>query len=456
MSNLTQLRMAAREIFDEALRAVDAGDAVRRNLQLSGQHLVVCGERIELKDRRIFSIAIGKAAPSMARALEEILPERLAGGLLSGPGTLQSPQSANRKLSTLWQVHEGGHPLPNEQSLAAGKTALAMMKRANEEAARLIFLVSGGGSAMLEWPVSDEISLEDLRVANKVLVNSGASISEINAVRRAFSAVKGGKLADLAPNCDQITLIVSDVLAGQEWNVASGPTLSPPPNASDARELIEKYQLRSAVPPAILNAIDANSEKRATPLSESAGLREHFVLLNNGHALEAAANAARRRGFSAEIARDISDEPIQPGCEKLIQRLSEIGGETESDNCLVSGGEFACPVRGDGLGGRNVETALRLACTADLSLSNTGDFVALCAGTDGIDGNSPAAGALVDSTTMQRAKAIGIDPHDFLARSDAYSFFVALGDVINTGPTGTNVRDLRLLLHSAQRKPADT
>jgi hydroxypyruvate reductase len=163
--------------------------------------------------------------------------------------------------------------------------------------------------------------------------------------------------------------------------------------------------------------------------------------------LQAAAKATRGRGFITEIAGDIIDDPIEPGCEQLLARLSELQAHNPSANvCLVSGGEFACPVRGEGIGGRNLETALRLAIAADRDRDRIGQFVALLAGTDGIDGNSPAAGAIIDSTTLERSRTIGLDANNFLDRSDSYSILAALDDVITTGPTGTNVRDLRILM----------
>jgi len=203
------------------------------------------------------------------------------------------------------------------------------------------------------------------------------------------------------------------------------------------------------MPASILRAIEMQTELPESPHDK---LREHRVLLDNNDALEAAASAALRRGYTVEFARDITDDAIDTGCENLLNRLTNLRETTGriigADLCVVSGGEFACPVRGTGLGGRNLESALRLALVASSDRFATRDFVALCAGTDGIDGNSPAAGAIVDHTTIERATKIGLDAHDFLNRSDAYSFFVALGDAITTGPTGTNVRDLRILLAS--------
>lgn len=454
MSNLFQFRLIAREIFDEALHAVNAQAAVRHGLRIDGSRLSVCEASFELSaGAQVYSIAIGKAAGTMAIALEDVLGDQLSEGVIAAP----AGNAGRGMLSKLWRCFEGGHPLPNEASLAAAEAAFALLDRANQDRALVIFLISGGGSAMLEAPISKEITLEDLRSANQTLVTCGASISEINAVRRAFSAVKGGRLAMRAPNSSQVTLIVSDVPRGEEHNVASGPTLTPPADKPSATEVVARYNLSDKLPRLIMRAVEnaADSSASETLALQSnretprPNLDEHFVLLDNDTALEAAATAARGRELTAEITRDISDENIEAGVEKLLTRLSELKASDGANVCLISGGEFACPVRGDGLGGRNLETALRLAIAADQNSGRVGEFVALCAGTDGIDGNSPAAGAIVDSTTIERARRIGLDPADFLNRSDSYSFFVALGDVVTTGPTGTNVRDLRILLTAA-------
>src|SRR5574341_225287 len=433
MPNLNELRLAAREIFDEALRAVDPAAAIKNAVRLESSGLAICDTRFTLpSEANLFGLAIGKAATSMAFALEDVLGYRFVDGVISAP----------RRASSRWQYFEGGHPLPNAASLKAGKAAFSLLNVANHERALVVFLISGGGSTMLEWPISEDISLEDLRAANQTLVSCGASIGEINAVRRAFSAVKGGRLAASAPNCPQATLIVSDVPRGEEKNVASGPTLSRPNGAPSAADVVASYTLQEKLPASILRAI----ENPASEIPTAASRQSLVVLLDNDTALQAAANAARTRGFAADIAHEISDDQIEVGCEKLLARFTNSREASAPALCLISGGEFACPVRGNGIGGRNLETALRLAIAAENNRGRIGEFVALCAGTDGVDGNSPAAGALIDRTTIERARSIGFGANDFLKRSDAYSFFEGLGDAITIGPTGTNVRDLRILL----------
>ena len=332
-----------------------------------------------------------------------------------------------------WQNSLGGHPLPHEASLAAAQAAFGLLEEANEEQANVIFLISGGGSALMEWPIAEDISLEDLRNANQILISCGARISEINSVRRAFSAVKGGELARRAPHAKLFTLIVSDTNPGDEASVASGPTLNAPVDAPSAIDVVEHYHLETVLPESIMNAV-RRAKPSSTPITGS-----HVVLLDNRSALNAAAHKARELGYTSAIFDDICEQPIQEGCDLLLASAPQ----HEKPFCAISGGEFSCPVRGDGRGGRNFETALRCAIGLD-NLDR--QCVVLSAGTDGIDGNSPAAGAIADATTLQRARNLNLDAEQYLARSDSYSFFEQLNDLIVTGPTGTNVRDLRLVL----------
>ncbi|MDT4897312.1 MAG: glycerate 2-kinase [Acidobacteriota bacterium] len=442
--DLPALHRAAREIFLEALHGVDAREAVRRAASLDGSHLKLVKTTVDLTNHPtgIYSVAIGKAARPMASALSEMLGERLAAGVIAAP-------TSDTSLSDRWRVFEGGHPLPNQASLDAARAAFDLLRRAESERAPVIFLISGGGSALMEWPREEGTTLEELRAINDALISCGANIVEINAVRRAISAVKGGGLERRAPNCAQISLIVSDTNAGEEKIVASGPTFDPPTDSSEAAAVIARYELEASLPASILRAIRHCSEKMVAPSHYP--LREHYVLLDNECALASAAEAARSRGFAVEIAHDVVEQAIAEGCSLLLAQLLDLSRRASREHrgvCLISGGEFACPVRGSGVGGRNAESALRWAIELDARAGDSGfsHAVALSIGTDGVDGNSPAAGALCDETTIKRARRFNLDAHHFLDESNAYNFFQPLGDAIITSPTGTNVRDLRIML----------
>lgn len=452
MNELRELRTVAREIFAEALRASDARRAVLRAVEFDAATLRIGDVHFELRGDapKVYSVALGKAAAAMASALDELLGKALKGGVLSAP-------RSDFKLSERWRVYAGGHPLPNEESMEAARAAFELLRGTDDPDALIVFLISGGGSAMMELPRDERLTLEELREANRLLVSCGAPIDEVNAVRRALSAVKGGGLASLAPRAAQVTLVISDVASGRAYDVASGPTLAAPPDALGVVEIITRFGLTSKLPSSILRAIeeaDARSPAQTSPKAQ----RTCHVLLDNTSACEAAVRAARERDFVVEFAQDVVEQHVEEGAAELVSRLMTLyareGAAGERGVCLISGGEFSCPVRGGGTGGRNSETALRVAFELEKVLAERGTraglvpehVVALCAGTDGIDGNSPAAGALADETTITRAHARGLDAQTFLEESDSYTLFDLLGDAVNTGPTGTNVRDVRILL----------
>ena len=462
-------RLDARRIFDAALAAVDPRPAVRRAVSLDGARLKILGDEFDTETygAGVYCVALGKAARAMAAALEEVLGGKLRAGVLSA-----TPHGV--RLSERWQVFAGGHPLPNGESVAAARAAFELLRRADDTASLVVFLVSGGGSAMMEWPRDPSVTLEDLREMNRVLVNCGAAIEEINAVRRAVSAVKGGGLAGAAPRAAQVTLIVSDTGDAGGRAVASGPTFTSDASR-DVREAVStvrRYDLAARLPPPVLRSLELPREDpkagarhpALAPALPHASAQEgpprrHHVLLDNSHAAEAAADAARALGYAVEVARDIADQHVEEGARLLVSRLLALRArERGRAVCQVSGGEFACPVLGGGRGGRSGETVLRCALELERLAADDGRFaqaapggprfVVLGAGTDGVDGNSPAAGAVCDETTVSRAHSRGLDPRRHLEASDAYGFFSALGDAVETGPTGTNVRDLRILLAS--------
>ncbi|MDT7603037.1 MAG: glycerate 2-kinase [Acidobacteriota bacterium] len=468
----SDLRRLALGIFAQTLEEMDARRAVHSAVHFEGARLKIFDAEFDAGARPldVYSVALGKAAGSMAVALDEILGEHLREGVVSAP-PLKTPLPAR------WQVFEGGHPLPNEASLQAARAALDLLSRADEQAATnarsvvVVFLVSGGGSAMLELPRDAGVALEDLRAMNRSLVTCGAGIAEINAVRRAVSAVKGGGLSRAAARAAQVTLVVSDVGRGAAQAVASGPTFSvdDEQNTREARDVIQRYDLAAHLPASILRAVERHRapDASANTRKKESAVRRHFVLLDNALAVKRAAEIARGLGFAVEVARDLVEQNVEEGARALVSRLFELRERTGVGRgvCVISGGEFACPVRGDGVGGRNSETVLRCALELDArtskldaaaatqhgavspeSFDRRARFVVLGAGTDGIDGNSPAAGALCDETTAARARSLGLDAGKFLDASDAYTFFAALNDALVTGATGTNVRDLRILL----------
>ncbi len=452
MSSTGELRRTARAVFDETLAAIDAREAVSRAVRLAGSRLTIVDADFDLSldARKIYAVGCGKASVAMAAALAETLGSRLTAGVVSAP-------PCDARFDARWRVYAGGHPTPNEESLAAARSAFLLLEEADRSSALVIFLISGGGSAMLEWPRDARLTLEDLRETNRVLVSCGASISEINCVRRALSAVKGGRLSRLAPRASQATLIISDTPPGRPFDVASGPTLPAPAETHTPAQILARYELASRLPARVVRALDEAAGGAVDEAwMKSDASRRHYVLLDNARVLEGAAQAARVRGFTVETAEDIDEQDVAEGARALVARLFELygraGGEGSGGGvCLVSGGEFSCPVRGGGTGGRNAETALRVAFELEEQVRRAtgarlpGSVVALCAGTDGLDGNSHAAGALCDLTTLARARALQLDPRLHLAESDAHTFFDALGDAVITGATGTNVRDVRIL-----------
>jgi hydroxypyruvate reductase len=439
----TDLREAALELFSRGLADADTKNAIFRAVRLKDGKIWVVDQVLDLSDfSGIYVISFGKAGMAMAAGLDAVLKDKLTAGIVSAP-------QSDISLPSRWEVFHGGHPLPNEASFATARAAIELLKKADAEKALVIFLISGGGSAMLDLPRDEDVSLPDLHEANKVLVTCGATIGEVNAIRRCLSKIKGGGLSQIAANTTQISLIISDTNPGEDANVASGPTIGPPmPGNSpqDVARIVEKYRLKDSLPKSVLRSIKRSFE---SPTLRPASEIEHsvYTLLDNKGIIETIAKEAESRGFAVEIADDLVEAPIKDGCRELASRFLELRRRVNGKPIvLISGGEFACPVRGVGVGGRNLEATLRMVCEVeDLDLHGV-DFIVLNAGTDGIDGNSPAAGAVADQDTLKRSRELGLDAGEYLENSDAFTFFAALDDVITTGPTGTNVRDVRMLL----------
>lgn len=434
------LRTIAADIFERTLAAIEVEAVVNQALQCDGATLHVCGAAVPLHQfSNLLVVAIGKAALPMARAAKRSLGARITNGLVATNAvTGEVPQG--------FQVFTGGHPLPNQGSLDAAAAALQMLRAANDEKTLVLFLISGGGSAVFEKPIGDSISLEDLQTVNRVLVGCGAVINEMNIVRRFLSAVKGGRLAEAAAKARQISLYISDVNSDDLATVSSGPTLPSNATRADFDRVVAKYDLLSQFPPPVA-ALIGSGNLPEMPQTIVADTRAHHLLLDNRVALRLAQQIAEASyQCVVEIAADLIEGEVEEMAAIHLHRLAALRAAHPGQTvCLLSGGEVICPVRGNGQGGRNQEFVLRAAM--QLAKHSALESVAvLSAGTDGIDGHSPAAGAIADETTLLRAKQLQLSPEAHLQNSDSYNFFAALGATLMTGPTGNNVRDVRILL----------
>ena len=431
------MKQTAKQLFLGTLAAIQIPTALARKLDRSGAVVHAAGASIDLAEfREIVAIAFGKASFAMAESLSEILaPEFQVDGILVGP--TPPPRALPG-----WKSFVGGHPLPSAGSFAAGRAILKRLERCGDRTL-VFFLVSGGGSAMVEQPLAASVTLEDFQKLHHALVTCGAPIEEINVIRKHLSATKGGRLASAAPQSTKITFAISDVPEGHESALASGPTLPDTTTSQDAERIARHYDLLSKFPAPIRGLFERHALSETPKSDNPAFARAHFELLLREHDLTHACHrACEAAGFICLADNSTDSWPIEKAADHLLAQL----GALKRDNpgrpvALLAGGEVSSPVTGNGIGGRNL--AFVLACVPKIAGKK---IAVLSAGTDGIDGNSPAAGAVADGETLQRAREAGIEPADFLRRSDAYNFFKLLGDAIVTGPTGNNLRDLRILL----------
>jgi hydroxypyruvate reductase len=433
---MADAKKLTRRIFEQTLASIHIPDAMERKILRSGSRLCVDDWTCDLADcADLRVIAIGKAAHAMLEGFARLFPDTPFTGVASAP----VPPARPIENVTYFL---GGHPVPNDQSWQSAQAALALLKACGRNSLA-VFLLSGGGSALMELPLVPQQSLADIQQLNHILVACGASIDEINAVRKHVSAVKGGRLAVAATPATKLTLAISDVPRGKESALASGPTLPDPTTCVDVQRILDQYAIRPKLPLALKRWFEPGqmpeTPKQGTPAFENA----HFSLLLGVHDLfHAAHHAAEAEGIVASCDNSTDDWPIARAADWLLAQLDDLGRMNPGRRvALIADGELSSAVTGDGLGGRN--SAFVLACVEKIA----GRPIAiLSAGTDGVDGNSPAAGATADGSTLARAKALGMSPQDFFRRSDAYRFFEKLGDAILTGPTGNNLRDLRVLI----------
>ena len=380
-------------------------------------------------------MAIGKAAVPMAAEFLGRFDIQSDAGVLSSPNWTEwaHPNFA---------CFKGGHPAPNADSLRAAEAAKKILGNATRDDL-VVFLVSGGGSACFELPLLETICLDDLIELNQLLTERDLDIVEINTIRKHLSLVKGGRLAEMCQGACQVTLYVSDVPMGYESFVASGPSMPDSSSLSDMHDILRKHEVGFCLPRSVNDAIGNGLVPETPKPGAPAFVRSSwFKLLDNADCVRAAVTFAKRAGWRPVVVEGVDDLHVEEATTILLERLnSELAHTREVPLALISGGELISPVRGKGKGGRN--QAFVLECVERIAGR---EIAVLSAGTDGIDGNSLATGALADGTTLERSLDAGVDLVRCQAESDSATFFAALGDNIITGATGTNVQDIRIIL----------
>lgn len=428
-------RLAA--VFERSLQRISLDLLLPRRLSRRGGILQIGEEAIRLGDyRRVVVVAFGKAAFQMTSILLRVLPASMPrSGVVSGVGA-HPPELVEMA------VYRGGHPCPNRQSVEAAEAAIEMLQgcSAND---LVIFLLSGGGSAMCEAPLIPSVSIEQARALNQLLVTCGATVLDINDVRKHLSRIKGGRLAEFAHPARQITLYVSDAPPGHPSNVASGPTMPDESTLADCRAIVARHDLAGRLPAGLGRILESDAVQE-TPKAGAACFENSswHCLADPEDALQALLTEIRWEGWLAAIDRSIDDDcPLEQATTRLLSRLERMRrANPGSTVAVLASGEFCCPVIGDGVGGRN--QAFVLDCVPRIQGRR---IAVLSAGTDGIDGNSRAAGAVADGSSFARAAALGLSPKTCARQSDSNSFFDRLEDALWTGPTGNNLRDLRIL-----------
>ena len=435
------LRKQAVAVFRAGLEAADPVAAVLRFLRVKQGKLLAGRRRYPLDAfDNVWVVGAGKAGAAMAQAVERVLGARIRGGLVN---VKDGHLARLRRI----ELNECGHPVPDGRGVR-GAERIADIVRGAGKRDLIVCVISGGASALLPMPAAP-VTLEEKRATTSLLLACGANIHEINAVRKHISRIKGGQLARLAYPAQVLALLVSDVVGDDLDVIGSGPTAPDASTFAGAQAILDKYGLRERIPAAVRERIErgvrgeiAETPKPGDPAFERT---TNLIVGSNRLAVDAAARKARELGLRPVVLSTVIEGEAREVARMhaaIAREVRATGRPLKPPLCLISGGETTVTLRGNGLGGRNQEFVL--AAAIDLAGSN--EVVVLSGGTDGTDGPTDAAGAIADGATLERAGRLGLDARQFLAENDSYRFFDALGDLLKTGPTGTNVMDLRLVL----------
>jgi hydroxypyruvate reductase len=441
MKKQQRLREDAQTIFKAGLQAADPLEAIHRHVKKIGLRLQVEEKSYDLsRYEKIYVIGGGKAGASMARAIEDLLKSRITSGLIN----VKYGHVADLEVIRL---NEASHPVPDEAGVRGAQKIVALADQAGEKDL-VICLISGGGSSLLPLPV-EGIALEEKQALTQLLLACGATINEMNALRKHISQIKGGQLARIVKPATLINLILSDVIGDPLDVIASGPTAPDESTFEDCWQILEKYQLIHRIPSSILNHIRAGLsgliQETPKPDDPAFSKTQNLIVGSNLLAVKAAVQKAKELGYNALILSSFIEGETREVAKVHAAIAKEIAS---SDNpisrpaCVISGGETTVTLKGKGFGGRNQEFVLAAA----IDIAGLDDTIVLSGGTDGSDGPTDAAGAIADGSTAKRAKDLKMDPFKYLQENDSYHFFQPLQDLIITGPTNTNVMDLRILL----------
>jgi glycerate 2-kinase len=441
--SLEKLRGDVRAIFDAGLKAVDPIKAVKNHINRDGNTLRVQGIGYDVAAyENIYVIGMGKAAASMAKAVEDILGDKLTSGIVNVKYGHTVPLNKIK-------INEAAHPVPDDAGLKGSQEIIELLKKTGEKDL-VICLISGGGSALLPLPAGN-LTLEDKQAVTKSLLECGADIHEINSIRKQISAVKGGRLAAFVYPSTLISLILSDVIGDDLDVIASGPTVPDTHTFHDCRNIIQKYKLDQRVPKSVIEYIEkgCSGEIEDTPKSDSPVFErtQNAIVGSNILAVSAAKEKAEELGYNSLVLSTFihgETKEVAKVHAAIAKEIRSSGNPLKKPACIISGGETTVTIEGKGLGGRNQEFVLAAA----LDIDGLNDVVILSGGTDGNDGPTDAAGAFADGTTISRAGKLGLNAYEYLCDNNSYNFFKPLGDLLITGPTNTNVMDLRVLLIS--------
>ena len=438
-----EARRIALDVIEKVMESVDPKKLIHSKVKVSDEKLTIDNEVFNLRSfKRIFVVGGGKASGYMAEAIEEILGERISDGIIVVPhGT------SNKFKTRIVRIHEASHPIPDQSSIEGAKKIIELIEEA-EESDLVICLISGGGSSLMAYP-REEITLEDKRKITEILLKCGATINEINTVRKHLSKFKGGQLARSVYPATLISLLLSDVIGDPLDVIASGPTAPDPTTFKDAIAVLKKYNIWDITPQSIRKLL-LNGEKgliQETPKVSDPCFKKtyNFIIGNNRVACLSATNELKERGLNTLLLTSYAEgeaRDIGLLISAIAKEILSSGNPIPRPAGLVIGGESTVTVTGKGIGGRNQEIALSSA----LKISGLKGVVVASFSTDGIDGPTDAAGAIVDGATLTRSKAIKLDAEGYLRDNNSYNFFASIKDLIYTGPTGTNVNDITILI----------